>query len=61
MCDEIIESNKGGRNFNESKPVKLKPSIFYLNFISYYSIIDSYWLLLLPDKISSKRKTGINI
>ena len=59
MCDEVtnVETKP---NDKEAKTVPTN-SYFTIIFINYYRIIDSYWYLLLFDKIPSKTKTSITI
>ena len=59
MCDEVtnVETKP---NDKEAKTVPTN-SYFTSIFINYYRIIDSYWYLLLFDKIPSKSKTFITI
>ena len=71
VCDEIIDADAEAKlndeansndeetktNFNEKKAT-IKDKIPIFHFINYYNIIDSFFYLLLFDKISSKKKNN---
>ena len=71
VCDEIIDADAEAKlndeansndeetktNFNEKKAI-VKGKIPIFHFINYYNIIDSFFYLLLFDKISSKKNNN---
>ena len=62
-CDEIIETTKTVlTKFNKKGNLQNKNVLYFTwLFINYYSINNSCWYSLLPDKILSKIKAFITI